>query len=87
MNQRLSYLTVDGFPGANSKSYYDRGIDCHRLVGLLRYLQSRVGIEHNRMGQYQGWSRREYVREEAGHQVRNVFSRKEVVRSSGRILT
>ena len=40
MNQRLSYLTVDGFPGANSKSYYDRGIDCHRLVGLLRYLQS-----------------------------------------------
>jgi hypothetical protein len=40
MNQRLSYLTVDGFPGANSKSYYDRGIDCHRLVGLLQYLQN-----------------------------------------------
>jgi len=39
MDQRLSYLTVDGFPGANSKSYYDRGIDCHRLVDLLRYLQ------------------------------------------------
>jgi len=27
------------------------------------------------------------VKEEAGHQVRNVFSRKEVVRSSGKILT
>ena len=49
--------------------------------------RARVGIEHNRMWQYQGRFRREYVREEAGHQVRNVFSRKEVVRSSGKILT